>query len=281
MRPGRDRSELVERRRERDVDLQRRVALDGHAPSGVAEVPGVIEAGRAVPRGAGTRGASRSPSIAATIGALRGDAALVDVAGRDRDRRGSSPPPRSGPRPGRSGCPTRSASASSGGPKLKRMCSARRSSTGPGCRPKPITSKSSLRRRPLRHVGELLDDERSSERSHRAATRSAATSLMKPGLLPVREQRHAAVAARGLQPVDGLGRERTPGVEELGAGAHDVLARREQPAELVEVEAARHVQHAVGVEGDQRVDVVGGVHTGDLVRCRRARRRRRPTLSAP
>jgi hypothetical protein len=55
----------------------------------------------------------------------------------------------------------------------------------------------------------------------------------------------------------------------LDRARHHVLARREEPAEVVEralviVErrAERRVTHAVGVEGEDRVDVVGRDDTG-------------------
>src|SRR4029453_2774168 len=74
--------------------------------------------------------------------------------------------------------------------------------------------------------------------------------------------RDTTLLTRGLEPFGHLGREGAPYVDELRTGAHDVLARCQEPAQLVDVEAARHVQDAVGVEGDERVDVVRGADAG-------------------
>ena len=82
------------------------------------------------------------------------------------------------------------------------------------------------------------------------------------GAAPGGEERDATLLARRLEPLGHLGREGAPARGQLRTGAHDVLARRQEPAQLVEVEAARHVQDAVGLERDERVDVVGGRDTG-------------------
>src|SRR5207302_4450202 len=47
---------------------------------------------------------------------------------------------------------------------------------------------------------------------------------------------------------------------ELAPGGHDVGARLEQPAEDVDVRSVSHVEDAVGVQGDDLLDVPGGDH---------------------
>jgi hypothetical protein len=89
------------------------------------------------------------------------------------------------------------------------------------------------------------------------------TSLMKPGAAAGGEQRRSTLSTSFVEAVHDVGGQRAPRVQELRARAHHVLARRQEEAQLVEVEPARHVEDAVGVEGDERVDVVGGRDSGD------------------
>ncbi len=56
-------------------------------------------------------------------------------------------------------------------------------------------------------------------------------------------------------------------------GGHDVHARRQDAHQLVDVDPHRVVDDAVGLQREQRVDVVGGGRRR-AVRCRTARRRR-------
>jgi hypothetical protein len=69
-------------------------------------------------------------------------------------------------------------------------------------------------------------------------------------------KRCAAFGARRADLV-ACGAEVLGGVEETGGG-DDVLARSKQPAHRRDVHDDRGVEHAVGVSGDYRADVVGG-----------------------
>ena len=51
-------------------------------------------------------------------------------------------------------------------------------------------------------------------------------------------------------------------VLELATGGHDVGAGLEQAAHLVEIALLRHVEHAVGPEGEDLVDAVSGQDAG-------------------
>ena len=70
----------------------------------------------------------------------------------------------------------------------------------------------------------------------------------------------AALGARRLEPGE-VGRRAGRRVDEADRG-DDVGARRQEAAEDVDVGVQRGVHHAVGPEGDDGVDVVGGEHPG-------------------
>ena len=77
----------------------------------------------------------------------------------------------------------------------------------------------------------------------------------KPGLMPAAEDRHAALLARGDEPVAAVA-EGVAGDER--GGADHVDAGLEDPHHLVDVRPLRVVDDAVGPQREQRVDVVGG-----------------------
>ncbi len=97
------------------------------------------------------------------------------------------------------------------------------------------------------------------------STRGTA-SEMNPGLLPVPwidvPPRRQADSMRSRTDWLQSGR-----VLELAAGRHDVGAGLEQAADIVEIAGLRHVQDAVGPEGEDLVDRVRGPHPGGGARA--------------
>ena len=253
------RAQLIGFDREGHVDLQGRIALDGHPPAGGAERPVGVERVGAVPGGA-----EREPGIVARQRVhrrpLRGDASGLDVAGGDGDPAGRD-------RDLRPGLDPVDRHPDALGQRLERGPEAGAHVLGPALVDRarapthPHHLEEQLGRVALREVGELLDQQRV-ERALQEQQRDRGDVADEAGAAPGGEERDATLLARGLEPVGHLGREGAPHVDELRAGAHDVLARRQEPTQLVDVEAARHVQDAVGLERDERVDVVGGRDTG-------------------
>ena len=89
----------------------------------------------------------------------------------------------------------------------------------------------------------------------RAETASGNRSVMPPGWIPVPWTVAPPGAAGGLDEalVAALG-------EEPVERCHHVLARGQQPGHHGRVGHDRRVDHAVGIQGHQLVDVIGGQH---------------------
>ena len=109
----------------------------------------------------------------------------------------------------------------------------------------------------------------------------ARRSNMKPGCSPAAWNRVPARAAGGLDALRDLGA--VGGQVVVGRGGDDVLARLEQGDDVVGVRVVREglaggVEHDVGVEGEDRVLVVGGEHARSEA-GRRACPASTPTLS--
>ncbi len=79
--------------------------------------------------------------------------------------------------------------------------------------------------------------------------------MAKPGLIPVPNSDDAAVARRGIEAGGRLVPE--PSARDERGGRRDVDAGTEDPAHLVDVGPERVVADAVGLHGQEGVDVVG------------------------
>ena len=142
--------------------------------------------------------------------------------------------------------------------------------------PEPHLLEEHVRRVAPRQVRELVDLDRldaALQRQQRERQRIGD----EPGAAPGRVDRRAAARARVDDAAARVGAEPVPAAEELAARRHDVRARLEQRDDVVEVEDARHVEHAVGAEGADR-GAIGRRERRRPAPRRRARpRRRRPS----
>ena len=130
-----------------------------------------------------------------------------------------------------------------------------------GLAPEPHDVEQQLRRRSLRQVGELLDqdaveaplDRREDDRERlgdeaRGCCRCCGSTC--------RRVRRPPRSARGAAGSMLAGRWNSPRV------VTTLAARLQQPSDLVEVARARHVEDAVRREGEDVVDRAGGEHAG-------------------
>src|SRR5438094_402986 len=91
-----------------------------------------------------------------------------------------------------------------------------------------------------------------------------------PSALPTTRVRCAATVPAGISPAAIRRRQRASAVEELAERRDDVRARRQEGRDVVDVEAARHVDRAVGTEVEDRLAVGGGEDAGVRLADQRA-----------
>ena len=130
-----------------------------------------------------------------------------------------------------------------------------------GVAPEAEAVEDHLRRRVTAHVGELLHDDlldREAEARHRDRQQVAREAGVDAGAV----QRAVAGLARGPEALDLVGSGRV-GEHEAGRG-HEVLARLEDAAHVVEIGVQRRVVHAIGVQREDLVDVVRRDHAHRL-----------------
>ena len=243
---GRERTEVLERDREREVDVEaaRRRAHARATRSAAGPTPGstsVVQYQFAVNR------TTSAPSLRADDRrALRGDRSGRQLAGDERrglprgarPRRCTSTRRRVGPRPRRAA--RAAARTRRGGTTTARVV--RRAT---GC-PNPICSNSRCGESRRDRFGELVDLDRldaALQRQQRERKRVGDEPRAAPGRV---DRRAARSRTRRATRVAIVVAEALPAGEELAARRDDVRARLEQRDDVVEVERAWHVQHAVG-----------------------------------